>query len=61
MLEMEEPTGQIIGAAIEVQKRPLPLFREVVYESNLTIVVELKAIKELADIHLAFVERFIRG
>ena len=98
MLEHEELTEQIIGAAIAVHKSLGPGFLESIYENALvlelrkrglhvdqqvvvevnydnekvgehrldlfverTIVVELKAIKNLEDVHFAIVKSYLRS
>jgi GxxExxY protein len=44
VLELEETTGQIIGAAIEVHKQLGPGFLETVYESALVIELDHRGI-----------------
>lgn len=98
MLEYEETTEIIIGAAIEVQKRLGPGFLESIYENALclelakrdvqferqteiavlydgqpvgthrldlivqdAIVVELKAITALEDVHIAIVRSYLKA
>jgi GxxExxY protein len=98
VLEYEELTDKIIGAAIEVHRRLGPGFLESIYENALvlelqkknlqvekqkeiiieydgveigrhrmdllienTIVVELKAIKNLEDVHFAIVKSYLRA
>jgi len=53
-LEHEELTGQIIGAGIEVHKTLGPGY------ANL-VVVELKAIKALDDVHFAIARSYLRA
>ena len=97
-LEHEEPTGSILGAAIEVHKALGPGFLESVYENALAIelesrgvrferqlavpilyrgaevgwhrldllvagllVVELKAVKTIEDVHFAVVRSYLRA
>jgi hypothetical protein len=62
-LEHEELTGQIIGAAIEVHKTLGPGYVEAFYDLLVAklIVVELKAIKALDDVHFAVARSYLRA
>src|SRR3990172_5243241 len=67
-LEHEELTDKIIGCAIEVHKKLGPGFLESIYENALIIElqkrnfkVELKAVKNIEDVHFAIVKSYLKA
>jgi len=58
-LEHEELTEKIIGGAIEVHRALGPGFLESIYENAL--VLELKAIKNLEDVHFSIVRSYLKA
>ena len=68
-LALEAVTHAIIGAAIDVHRRLGPGFLESIYANahrldllvGQTVVVELKALRRLDDVHFAVVRSYLRA